>query len=360
MVALVVTVCHFNVVMAQRQSKSVSAFSSVAPSSALSLLTTRTRMNSFRLPTKPTTQVHRCLLLQSSHMQDMEQNMNSALFEYDDTATTIPSSEMATIKPRRCFLSDLLLGSGATFLGSTLLSSQTAFAITPQEASKSYDTYATTYDDLDGGSVASALGIDDARSALLATASGNVLEIGVGTGLNVNKYIFAPTPDDDGSGGVTSLTLVDVSEGMLAQAKIKVESLDIPNHIKVEFIKADATSTELVDKFSVEKFDTVIDTFSLCVMGNKGAQDCLGQMSQLVKKKQDGGRILLIENTKSSNPLLGWYQDVTAEAAASTGGKGCLYNQDVTAMIKKTHGLNILKEDSFSGGLFRSFVCVKE
>ena len=34
------------------------------------------------------------------------------------------------------------------------------------------------------------------------------------------------------------------------------------------------------------------------------------------------GKILLIENTRASNPLLGYYQDITASTAADIGGKG--------------------------------------
>ncbi len=34
------------------------------------------------------------------------------------------------------------------------------------------------------------------------------------------------------------------------------------------------------------------------------------------------GYVLLIENTRSSNPMLGYYQDITASAAANMGGKG--------------------------------------
>jgi len=56
--------------------------------------------------------------------------------------------------------------------------------------------------------------------------------------------------------------------------------------------------------------------------------------------------------------LLGLYQDVTAEAAATIGGKGCVYNQDVTAMILKNK-LSIQKDDEYAAGLFRSFVCLR-
>lgn len=71
------------------------------------------------------------------------------------------------------------------------------------------------------------------------------------------------------------------------------------------------------------------------------------------------GKILLIENTRSSNPFLGYYQDVTAATAADLGGKGCLYNQNVGEMIKRTEGVRLLQEDAYAAGLFRSFVCEK-
>ena len=233
-----------------------------------------------------------------------------------------------------------------------------AYAISANEASQSYDTYAATYDELDGGAAASALGIDAARSALLSKAKGRVLEIGVGTGLNVNKYTFSnkDAAVDDDDEGVTSLTLVDISDRMLDEARAKISALNLPQHIKVEFLKADATS-QLVRLFGKNSFDTVVDTFSLCVMGNEGAKDCLVQMKDVVKERD--GRILLIENTRSSNPLLGLYQDATADAASQVGGKGCVYNQDVTGMIQRTPGLTVETEDAFAAGLFRSYVCAK-
>ena len=237
----------------------------------------------------------------------------------------------------------------------TILQPQPAYAISADEASKSYDAYASTYDDLDGGSAAAVLGIDAARSALLSKARGHVLEVGVGTGLNINRYNFASGDE----GGVTSLTLVDISEGMLKEARAKVENLKLPPGVKVEFVRADATK-DLAEKFGSNSFDTVVDTFSLCVMGNEGARDCLAQMRDVVKPAEDGGRILLIENTRSSNPLLGLYQDATAEKASQMGGKGCVYNQDVTAMLKKTKGLDVVREDAFAAGLFRSFEVVRK
>ncbi len=176
-----------------------------------------------------------------------------------------------------------------------------ANAITPQQASTSYDIYAANYNILDGGSIATTLGIDDARKQLLSQAYGNVLEIGAGTGLNLDSYRFAG--EGAGDGAVTSLTLVDISEGMLAVVKARAEeirqSLLLVNGIdssgnssmstttlvvpSIKFVKADATS-ELISLFGENSFDTVVDTFSLCVMGNEGARKCLREMTGVLKQ----------------------------------------------------------------------------
>lgn len=222
------------------------------------------------------------------------------------------------------------------------------WALSPEAASVAYDSYAEDYDRLDGGYASSLLGLDDARMTLFQKASGSVLEIGVGTGLNLAKYDFAK---------VTSLTVVDVSDGMLLQAKRRANALQLS--IPVEYVKADATS-ELTTRFAKNSFDTVVDSFSLCVMGDMGARDCLAQMEQIVKCRRAGGRILLLENTRSSNVFLGSYQDLTAEAAASTGGKGCVYNQDVRKLIQTSTNMSVDGETSYAGGFFRAFACTRD
>jgi methyltransferase OMS1 len=234
----------------------------------------------------------------------------------------------------------LVLGSGAGALPCSALS--------PTDAATQYDSYSSSYDVLDGGKASSALGIDQARRLLLQKARGNVLEIGVGTGLNLDSYDKTQ---------ITSLTLVDVSDGMLREATERAKTLPQLQGIPVRFVKADAT-TELVDRFGPDAFDTVVDSFSLCVMGNTGAQSCLDQLSRVVKSGGvNGGQVLLLENSRSSNALLGLYQDATAETAAFAGGKGCVYNQDVGALIRRTSGLEINTETLYAAGLFRSYEC---
>lgn len=239
-----------------------------------------------------------------------------------------------------------ILSSSAAVLCTTAASSPSG-ALSPTDASAQYDSYSASYDRLDGGKASSVLGIAQARSTLLQKATGNVLEIGVGTGLNLENYNRSK---------LSSLTLLDVSDGMLQEARARAKSLPNLQGVPIKFIKADAT-TELVDRFGPGSFDTVVDSFSLCVMGTTGVQNCLDQISKVVKLGSDGGRVLLLENSRSSNSLLGLYQDATAEAAASAGGKGCVYNQDVRQLIERTGRLDIVAETPYAAGLFRAFDC---
>lgn len=63
------------------------------------------------------------------------------------------------------------------------------------------------------GAAASALGFPELRAALLAGASGRVLEVACGTGLNLPFY---------GVGKVEALTGLDISAGMLRWATVCV------------------------------------------------------------------------------------------------------------------------------------------
>ncbi len=77
---------------------------------------------------------------------------------------------------------------------------------------------AESYDALDSSIAADALGFPELRRQLLAQASGQVLELAVGTGLNLPLY--------DGS-AVQSLSAVDISSGMLWQVRSGKESLRV-------------------------------------------------------------------------------------------------------------------------------------
>ena len=65
-----------------------------------------------------------------------------------------------------------------------------------------------TYDKLDDGFLAMALGFQKLRKELLSSARGSVLEVAVGTGLNLPLYPHK---------NVTKFTGLDLSPAMLSQ-----------------------------------------------------------------------------------------------------------------------------------------------
>ncbi|CAN8070391.1 unnamed protein product [Agarophyton chilense] len=173
-----------------------------------------------------------------------------------------------------------------------------------------YDDFAETYDELDGSNyLTNLLGFTDLRSELLSRAVGHVLETGIGTGVNIPYY----DPKK-----VSSLTGIDLSSTMLAKALQRSERYKIP----VTLLKASADMTG----FPESSFDTVVDTFCLCVY--EDPSNVLLEMRRLVKP---GGRVLLLEHSASTNRLVAAYQDIIAKPNA-TLSKGCYSNQRVVEM----------------------------
>ena len=169
-----------------------------------------------------------------------------------------------------------------------------AEAPTAESVARLYDGYSSTYDDVSGGALGDAFGFPEMRAKLLSRASGRVLEVGVGTGLNMAYY--------DPS-RITSYTGVDVSQGMLDKAVVQSKRTSLGNAVAVRFVRADASGSLADAVGGGEKFDTVVDTFSLCVIPDP--------VSALVAARDvltEDGQVLLLEHTKSKNRALGWYQ----------------------------------------------------
>ena len=160
-----------------------------------------------------------------------------------------------------------------------------------QQIQQAYDGYAATYDDLDGGRAAQQLGFPALRRQLLHAARGEVLETAVGTGLNLPFYDTA---------AVASLTAVDLSHGMLAQARARAEQLGVGDRIRLELVQADV---ERLQEELDREFDTIVDTFSLCVFPDPAAA-----MRNMAACLRPGGQLLLLEHSRSGFGPLGWYQ----------------------------------------------------
>lgn len=201
-----------------------------------------------------------------------------------------------------------------------------------------YDDAANRYDSLDGGPIARALGLEGLRVEATKLCRGRVLEVGVGTGLNLPLY---------DSTRCDSLTAVDLSPGMLREAERAASALASVRRVPVDLQVMNAEELTFEDG----TFDSVIDTFSLCVYSRP--ERALAEMRRVCKRD---GRVILLEHQRSGGAL-GDYQDASAGAAAKFGGKGCVYNQDVLSMVQRA-GLRVVRQELALLGLVALFETV--
>lgn len=161
-----------------------------------------------------------------------------------------------------------------------------------------------------------------------------MLEVGIGTGINLQFYDFAR---------INSVTGLDLSLMMIQQAKLKINPMGASN--KVKFVTGNVESLPYEDR----TFDTIIDTFGLCVYS-----DPVKAISEMKRVLKDDGVLLLLEHSRSGNPILGAYQDATADSVKAMG-KGCVWNQNVDSMIE-SNGLQVVKSERHLAGLISSYM----
>ncbi|MCE9554256.1 MAG: class I SAM-dependent methyltransferase, partial [Planctomycetes bacterium] len=147
------------------------------------------------------------------------------------------------------------------------------------------------------------------RKELLAGAYGEVLEIGVGTGLNLPHY----------PGQVRKLTTVDPNAGMNKRLRKRIEELGIKVDQRV--LSGESLS------FDEATFDCVVSTMTLCSIPD--VQQALAEVFRVLKP---GGRYLFLEHGLSPDAKvqkwqhrLNWLQRLCAG--------GCRLDLDVRAVV---------------------------
>jgi ubiquinone/menaquinone biosynthesis C-methylase UbiE len=116
----------------------------------------------------------------------------------------------------------------------------------------------------------------DTRVWICSRAVGRVLEVAIGTGLNLPHYPETAT-----------LTGVEFSPGMLEQARRRARRLGRP----VELCEGDAQALPFGDG----SFDTVVCTFSLCSI-----PDDRQAVAEMVRVLRPGGMLLLADHVEAS------------------------------------------------------------
>jgi phosphatidylethanolamine/phosphatidyl-N-methylethanolamine N-methyltransferase len=129
----------------------------------------------------------------------------------------------------------------------------------------------------------------------------SVLEVGIGTGLNLPLY--SPT---------CRLIGIDLSQEMLDKAVERVQSLAMPNVIlKV----MDATSMSFDDN----EFDKAVATYTISAVPDPVA--VLREMRRVVKP---GGTLVVLNHFRSERRVTGWVEDLLAPVCTRLGWKSNL------------------------------------
>ncbi len=166
-----------------------------------------------------------------------------------------------------------------------------------------------------------------ARKELIGKARGRVLELGVGTGLNLPLYPKG-----------TEVIGVDLSERMLEKARRK------KSKAKVELIRADARSLPFPDN----SFDTAVSTFFLCVAPEK--ERVLSETGRVLKPD---GVLLVMECSPPKNRLFRAFLTVLSWLTSRLTGTD--FRTDVVELLKG-NGFEVLEEKGPVNGAVRVVV----
>jgi SAM-dependent methyltransferase len=152
-------------------------------------------------------------------------------------------------------------------------------------------------------------GLRERRRELLGAASGRCLEIGAGTGLNLDLW-----PES-----VESLVLTEPDEHMAAQLRKRVARA----RRSVEV--AEASGERL--PFKDASFDTVAVTLVLCT-----APDPASVLREIARVLKPEGRLLFLEHVRAQDPTLARWQD-RLHGPWYAFAYGCNCNRDTLATV---------------------------
>jgi ubiquinone/menaquinone biosynthesis C-methylase UbiE len=152
-------------------------------------------------------------------------------------------------------------------------------------------------------------GMRERRGQFLAGARGRSLEIGAGTGLNLDRW-----PAE------VELVLSEPDPHMVAQLRRKVQG----SNRGAEVVQAPGEKLPFADA----SFDTVGFTYVLCTIPDPAA--ALREIARVLKP---GGRLLFLEHVRSPDPGLARWQD-RLHGAWYVFGHGCHCNRDTLAALE--------------------------
>jgi SAM-dependent methyltransferase len=152
-------------------------------------------------------------------------------------------------------------------------------------------------------------GLRGMRAGLLSEATGRTVELGAGTGANLELY---PAGVD--------LVLTEPDPHMAKRLRAKLDEAGRGE----EVLEAPAERLPLADHSA----DTVVATLVLCT-----APDPVAALAEVARVLRPGGQFLFLEHVRSNHPGLASWQD-RLEAPWRFLGDGCHCNRDTVATIE--------------------------
>jgi ubiquinone/menaquinone biosynthesis C-methylase UbiE len=137
-----------------------------------------------------------------------------------------------------------------------------------------------------------------------------VLEIGIGSGLNLPYYGTT----------VEQVTGLDPSPKLLAMAREAARRASVP----LELIENSAESIPLYNR----SIDTVVTTWTMCSIPD--VQRALGEMRRILKP---GGHLLFVEHGRAPEPGVRRWQHRLTPVSRRIGG-GCHLNRAISELIE--------------------------
>jgi len=150
-----------------------------------------------------------------------------------------------------------------------------------------------------------------ARSKIVPQALGEVLEVGIGSGLNLQFY---------DSKKVTSIIGIDPASQMQTLARKRTADINIP----IEVIAVDVQGIHA----DTDRFDTIVMTFTLCSI-----DDPVAAIREMARVLKPDGRLLFCEHGLAPDlSIKRWQYRLTPFWKPMAGG--CHLDRDIPAMIR--------------------------
>ncbi len=177
------------------------------------------------------------------------------------------------------------------------------------------------------------MGVRKWREWVVSAARGRVLELGIGTGLNLPLYRAA-----------ASIVAIDPDGASLRRAFARRDGRG--ETLTLQQARAEALP------FADEAFDAVVGTLTFCTIGDPAR--ALAEARRVLKT---GGAFRIVEHVRVDNRFIAGAQDLVTPLWKEIAG-GCHLNRDTRAAVERA-GFRVRAVQRHIGGLFIGIDAVK-